>query len=249
MLYFLYNNRKRIFYISLFSFIGLLVFYFMPGDFLKSIEPEWAAISISILIGLAGIFRIDQWVFKAKLKISIKLEPPDCHKIDIKTITGWRQGVYYLRFRIINTGNKEAKNVQVFLKDVMIFNDLSLKYEDNEDFLPLNLKWAHIGGHIMGTIPSKLFKHCDFGYLCDSDQKHRLLDTFNLEDDSNIILKLDTIVDPNTGSNIIKPGKYKIVVFVSAEDVKTIKKEFIFELRDAWSEDQGEMFLEYIKIN
>ena len=190
------------------------------------VNPEWAAAFVALFLGLAGIFELENRIFRPKLKIFIKMSPPDCHPIDMKDGQGKiSASVYYLRFRIENVGKKEAKDVQVMMTRLEEFNGQNFVMKDS--FLPLNLTWSNIGGYSVQSIPTHTFRHCDFGYITEGSHMNMILSSFGLKSNGfKAILKTDTIVQPNTGSHIIFPGKYKLWVNVSASNADTIEKVF-----------------------
>lgn len=210
---------------------------------LNLFSPEWVAILVSILIGLAGLFEVKTWFFKPKLKISINLIPPDCHRIGLKNPTNGNlvASVFYLRLRINNEGNREGKNVQVMLAELETFEGGTFKIQ--ESFLPLNLKWSHFGIDTMQSIPSGVFRHCDLGFLTGGHYKEALLKSFSLSRDSKVVLKTDTIVEPNTGSHIIFPGIHRLTIYVSVSNGITIKKKFEINLKNEWDESKLEKLI------
>lgn len=203
----------------------------------------WVGIIVAILIGLAGIFEAKNWIFKPKLCISIDLTPPDCHMVPLtrKGTDEVIDNVYYLRFRIDNNdGIREARDVQVMATELYKFSDREYKKVDS--FLPLNLVWSHMhemameNRMTMKTIPAGVFRHCDLGYLTHNSWKDQLLNLYHLGKQANVILKMDTIVEPNTGSHIVFPGKYRLTVHISASNAKPLRKVFQIEIKDIWSE-------------
>jgi len=190
------------------------------------VNPEWAAALVALLLGLAGIFEVEDRIFRPKLKISIRMSPPDCHPVGMKDKVGRTFArVYYLRFRVENIGKKEAKDVQVMMTKLEEFD--GHKFAVKDSFLPLNLTWSNIGGYSVQSIPIRTFRHCDFGYVADGAYMNNILSNFGLgSNGSQAILKTDTIVEPNTGSHIILPGRYKLWVNVSASNADTIERVF-----------------------
>jgi ABC-type phosphate transport system substrate-binding protein len=70
--------------------------------------------------------------------------------------------------------------------------------------------------------------------------------------DNRAILILDTMIQPNPVAsgeipNVIKPGKYRFELLLSGDNVKTLRKIWGLEF-DKWSDDEGEMLNNHIKI-
>ena len=117
------------------------------------------------------------------------------------------------------------------------------EYKKVDSFLPLNLVWSHMhemttmeNRMTMKTIPAGVFHHCDLGYLTHNRWKDKLLSAYPLKQQAEVILKMDTIVEPNTGSHIVFPGKYRLTIHVSASNAKMLRKVYQIEIKNIWSE-------------
>ena len=215
--------------------------------------PEWVAIFVAffsiLFLGFIAIFQ--DWIRscfrKPKLKISIKLEPPDSHKIAFrKRETGeFVCDSYYFRFNIENEGNCHMEDVDVIATEKWQKNEDG-KYEKDHNFLPLNLVWSHIRKQTMPRIYRQLFKYCDFGHIIES--KYANLERFGIPQSSKIIFRLDVAIEPNTGSHIIKPGDYKIKIKIAANNLKPKTKIYNLIFKDEWLDDEREMFAGNISI-
>lgn len=213
------------------------------------ISPEWVAIISALLLGIGGTFR--DWVIycfkKPKLKIEFKLEPPYSHKIDFRVPTTGEFvcDSYYFRLKIKNEGNYQMEGVEVTAAELYQKNENG-QYEKMKDFLPLNLVWSHVRRITMPRIYRQLYRYCDFGHIIES--KYANLDRFGIGDSSNIVFRLDTVVEPNTGSHILKPGDYKIKIIVAAKNVKTQSKIYNLIIKDEWTDNEEEMLSRNISI-
>jgi hypothetical protein len=108
-------------------------------------------------------------------------------------------------------------------------------------FMPMNLKWSHFEGK-KRSIPRGLFRHCDFG----SFQPKYINNT-------HTILRLDTAVQPNKVSdgeipNMIEAGKYEFELMLSGVNSNFIRKRWILEFDEDWSDDESEMLHNHISI-
>jgi len=160
-------------------------------------DPQWWAIIIALLLGILGLFqdRIRRLFKKPKLKLSIKKEPPDCHKTTRRNIqTGESKGdCYYMRLKIDNSGNDQMENVEVMVVEVEK-KDSNRGFEKITNFLPMNLEWSYYKRPTMSLILPKFFKHCDLGYIIKSDNAN--LQTYGRRKKSEIVLVIDILKKP-----------------------------------------------------
>jgi len=77
------------------------------------------AVVIALILAIWGD-PIRAWAFRPKLDISIKMKPPDCHRIQttLEGLPGGRTAkleTYYCRMQVWNRGNQQARNVIAYL--------------------------------------------------------------------------------------------------------------------------------------
>jgi hypothetical protein len=211
---------------------------------------QWLSVLIALLLGLIGIFKVQDLIsnnlHRAILKVGIKLEPPDSLKIAMRNSqTGqFYYDVYYLRLRIENIGNSLMEEVEVIASELYKKRNNN-RYSKVNSFLPMNLKWANFGELTMPKIQSKIFKHCDLGHIVESVNVP--LAVYGLPTTSNVVIVLDTQVTPNTGSNILLPGEYKIKLVFAANNLSKTTW-FKLVIRNAWSTNEQLMFANNISI-
>lgn len=221
-------------------------------------DPSWWTALIALLLGVAGIFNLADFIKekrskKPKLAVSIKLDSPDCLKIAVTNILTGQQlyDTYYLRFKVENTGDYRMEDVEVVALDLYKKRNNN-RYSKAKWFLPMNLKWANVGEVTMPKIQPYLHKHCDFGHIIQNpnpfaDENNRL-QSFGLNGRSNVVLVLDTSATPNTGSNYILPGEYKIKLAFAANNFKPIIYWYKFKLEDQWDTNEQQMLANNIKV-
>lgn len=246
------NKTKKQVYLKFTLFFGTIILGFLGLVLLtcyKYVEPGLTAATIALVLGIAGVFRenIHRVFFGPDLELEIYLESPDCHKVELKDPQGERiDDTYYFRFKIENSGNREARNVQVMMTKLEL--EKNGEYEIVKDFLPLNLVWSHYRTDTMQTIPADCFKYCDFGHIIQGRYKDKILHCFGLSRSANIVLKTDVVIEPNTGSHIIFPGDYRISVHLSSINCKSIQETFELSIKDIWDDDEKRMLRENISI-
>lgn len=194
---------------------------------------------ITFLAVLVALFqeRIKDWFNLAHLDLNINLDPPDCHQIDLTDQSrAFLSKCIYLRIRVINFKGKTAKNVEIIASNLWRYDNDT--YNVVKTFLPMNLRWSHLH-RAKEVVPPKSFRFCDLGPI-------RPLQ-------SNVVLKLDTIVQPNPVSggvlpNVLEAGKYKLELLISGDNTKPKIYTWIIEFSDQWSDDE-DIMLERIRID
>ena len=154
---------------------------------------------------------------------------------------------YYLRARIKNTGNYQLEDVEAMAIE-LTRKEPTGQFKNVENFLPLNLVWAHSRGKEITKpkIQPKMFKFLDFGHISQfKDVDTRALGISAI---GNTLLVLDVEVSPNTGSHLILPGEYRIKLVFAANNLSPINKIYSLIIADKWTEDQKEMLENYIFI-
>lgn len=203
---------------------------------------------VALLLGVLGIFQdwIRSWFRNPRIKVSIKVAPPDCHKTSFYRSDVDRKvcDTYYFRFRVENTGNFYAEDVEAMITEV--YKKDGGQYKKVMEFLPLNLVWSHYRQITIPKIQPKLFKHLDLGYILKPETEY--LTRFNIRERPNVIFELDVAVRPNTGSHILIPGDYKIKIIFAANNHKPVEKIYSLTIKDAWSDDEGEMLNDNVSI-
>lgn len=197
---------------------------------------------VAVLLGLAGIFKVDEIIkkrrFKPVLTVQMKPEPPDCLKIPMADSTGKRWDVYYYRFRVINNGNLQMEEVEVVAEELHK-KDGQGQYAKINNFLPMNIVWEQTHLVTRPKIQPKLFKHCDFGHIRKTQDID--LTPFGISSNSNVVLILSTEVTPFNGSNILLPGTYKIKLIFAATNLEPAVKWYELTFLDMWDNNEQQM--------
>lgn len=215
-------------------------------------DSQWWAIIVALLLGVAGIFQ--EWIRaifkKPKLLVSIKLSPPDCHKIALRSQPHGQFicDTYYFRFKVTNEGNYPMEEIEVLAAE--LFRKNNGRYNKVNNFLPINLHWAHNHVVTMGKIQPKLFKHCDFGHILQTNTElgQKIISYYGFNTNAKVFMQLDTFIEPNTGSHILLPGGYKIKLVFSANNVSPHEIWYKLNIKDKWTDNENEMLRDNIEI-
>lgn len=140
---------------------------------------------------------------------------------------------YYFRLKLLNNGNIDALNVQIMLNNCEKYDDVSKRYLQLNNFLPMNLCWSYHDKRtaVEERIAPKMEKYCDLVHIINDKQDEMIFDTL-LWVDSN-----------HKASNIFKKGRYKIELMYGASNFPTKSKTFEFEYSGNWNDG-----IEQIKI-
>jgi hypothetical protein len=221
---------------------------------------QWFAALATFSAVLVALFKDEFLRFRRrpKLEPSIKLASPDCHKTHlnyqlIPTSIFGRTECYYLRLWIENRGKTRAEKVQVFAAK------LSRKNADGsfaivEDFLPMNLRWAHAetapnGVEIFADgISPQMGKHCDLGHIVNPAARVIVGEDLPTVPTGKTLLALDLEVRPNTMSHLIPPGTYQLELRVAGANCSPVKRIIEITLTGEWFDDQNRMFSEGLGI-
>jgi hypothetical protein len=208
----------------------------------------------TIILALVAIFgrSIGRWLRRPKLKIKVISEPPHCHKTMLTKPGGGAFLVvpidcYYFRIWVENNGKTSAKNVEVFAKRLLRYNNQNKPVTVNT-FIPINLKWTHLGQMLFPEIHSGTGKHCDIFHVVHPD-KRTLFEGEYIKrgltiGEKKIILSFDTIVQSNRKGYLQPPGKYKLEIVVAAGNAKPISKNIFIETDGKWYSNEEKMLTE-----
>ena len=130
---------------------------------------QWAGAIGTFAAVLVALFKdefLRRWQ-KPELRAAITLAPPDCHKTRITRLPdGFSAECYYLRLWVENIGKTRAEIIQVFVAK-LLRKTTGGSFREVEEFLPMNLKWAHGGEIFAPGISPTMGKHCDLGRVID----------------------------------------------------------------------------------
>ncbi len=211
---------------------------------------QWFGGSATFLAVLVALFKEQVLRFwrKPKLKVSIALSPPDCHKTQITRLPdGFSADCYYLRLWIENFGKTRAETIQVFVAK-LLRKSADGRFREVEDFLPMNLKWAHGGEVFAPGISPTMGKHCDLGRLIDPQDHKQFGDDLEGMQDNQTILALDLEFLPATKSHLIRPGTYQLQLKIAASNCAVVNKTLELTITGSWFPEENRMFREGLGI-
>ena len=221
----------------------------------KSELATWLGAGLTFLAVLVALIKeeLQRLWRRPVLDVSVKTEPPDCHKSktlysDPKTGSVLGEGdCYYLRLWVHNKGNLPATNVQVFGSG-LFQETVPNKFISVDNFLPMNLRWAHTKEILRDRIAPKMGRHCDLGHIADPKLKHLHKETKPGVPNDKTALFLDLEVLPFTLVHLLQPGSYKLNLIISADNSSPVKKVVKIMHSGNWFEDENKMFTKGIGL-
>jgi hypothetical protein len=220
------------------------------AQWVESIATTVAVIGALII----AIFqdRMRAWVMRPELDASVDTKSPDCLKIDygIWASPGKLLAVgnsYYLRIKVENKGKMAAESVEVFA-DRLLRLHADGSFQEVKTFLPMNLKWANIDEAVLPVLhPHHTYRHCNVAHIIKPEHRSRF--SVQAEDKQfpdvppeKTILSFDTSVKAHTMSHLAPPGKYHLVVVLSAANAEPVEKTLEINLTGDWYDSEPKMF-------
>ncbi|MCU0225870.1 MAG: hypothetical protein MUF27_17790 [Acidobacteria bacterium] len=227
----------------------------------SSEAAAWSGAIATLLAVLMALFKEDitSWWRRPKLEVLVRLAPPDCHKTELNIVNqATRQLLgswpcYYLRIWVENRGIRRADQVQVFVSQ-LLRRRADGTFAPDDQFLPMNLKWAHSqqrpeGPEIFAEgISRDMGKHCDLGHIPHPNMRKRTGEVLAGVPDDQVIVRLDLEVEPNTKSHLLPPGVYRLVLKVAAANDRPVTKILELSIAGKWFDDERKMFTEGVGL-
>lgn len=224
--------------------------YGVVTDWLTAIGTLAAVVAALVL----AIFHehLRQWLWRPKLEILLENRPPDCHLTVMTNLATREQAdCYYFRIRVRNSGKASAENVQVFIEEVRE-QRADGTFESWTEFLPLNLLWAHYRNIDFPSIPPSVYKHCDLGHILSPTKRSR----FPGEDHNRIsgleasvtVFSLDLAVKPATGTYLLRPGRYRIVLVAAGSNGPLVRRTIELSLTGQWFSEETQMLTQGVGL-
>lgn len=220
---------------------------------------QWTGATATFLAVLVALFKDEflRWRRKPKLRLSVSLAPPDCHKTSLtyvvqKTAPTYRElDCYYLRLWVENAGKTRAERVQVFVAKLSR-RSADGSFKDVDQFLPMNLRWSHAGSKapeiFTEGISPQMGRHCDLGKVVDPSFRKEVGYDLPTLADNETVLALDLEVQPNTRSHLVSPGVYHLTLRVAGANCPPRTHVLELTLTGKWFADEPRMFTDGLGI-
>lgn len=213
------------------------------------IEPAWLTAISTIVLALAAtitVFRdeLRRLIHHPDFDIAFTPQQSDCRIVPITWPSG-NADAHYIRCRIKNTGKISAQDVEVAIAR-MFREDASGNFIPYESSVLMNLLWSHRNSHVLTQLPPETERYITLGHVTDPAQRAYIPGG---EDDpqrdiapGKTLFCLETFVRSNTREYLLDPGRYRIVLEVSAANARP--KQFAFSLHHTgdWFPDEARMY-------
>jgi len=194
---------------------------------------------VALVVAIVALFKdpIMAYVFRPRLHIEFdQTNGADFHRIPVNFVANSGELVgqvpsYYARLRVRNTKGSTAQMVEVSVISLSR-RDLSGTYVPIGTFLPLNLKWSHVGTTHRERIPRTVTKYCDLLHMLQPGLPNS---------PASLLAELDLEVQPSSGTGILAPGFYKLVVQVAAGNASAKNTNVYLCVREAWADTAAGM--------
>lgn len=220
---------------------------------------NWTAIEAigTVAAVVVALFYRDirDWIRRPRLVIlPIESGPPDWVKVPTarrRLDTGEviaEADSYYLRMRVRNEGHTRAEQVEVFAAKLLKEQDGKLS--EVENFIPMNLEWAHRGAALPGLSPDA-YRYCAIAAIYDPKKRPQ----FPPQDEEwpdvprdKTILSL-RVENPTNAKGYLQPsGTYRLELELGAANARPKEKTLEITLSGTWYDDEDEMFSEGVRI-
>ena len=216
------------------------------------VVTDWIVAGGTLVLAAVAIFQetIRGWFYRPTFSVTTSTEPPHCVSVPVANALGPLGDLIYLRVWIENTGNAEARNVEVYASELRRLRAVG-SWERVEAFPIMNLRWANAGGTMYWPIiVPGMGKHCDVAHITDPARRAALR-----EDSPKLSLgadkasmAFDLIAAPNHKGHIVGPGQYQLDILVAAENAMPVMKTLQISLDGKWDPDEATMLRDHVGI-
>jgi hypothetical protein len=211
----------------------------------------WAAVVVALFWP-----PIQGWFMRPKLSIRATPERQSFHKTVARSNVDARISFacYYYRLDVVNDGRSAAREVEVFARAAFRLHENG-GWEKDERFLPQWFCWAtwrelqHERRVFMPVIPPRSTRYVDFAHVVDPAGRN----AFELENDpavptASAILSLDVAIRYMRLGHLLGPGKYALVVEVSASNAEP--EAFVVAVNNpgVWDLNESNMLSRGVKV-
>jgi hypothetical protein len=208
---------------------------------------NWAAVA-TFTAAFVALFRDEIRAIWSKPRFAVlaKLASPHCHlseltRRDKSGTVVWRQPCYYLRLWIENEGRSAAEGVQVFVAK-LLREHADNEFREESAFLPMNLKWSHTGEVFAKRIAAGMGRHCDLVSIVHPAGKAEAGFELPSGPTKGVIGRLELEAVPNTRSDLLKPGNYRLVLKVASSNTKPNVVTIQLKIKGGWADTEAAMF-------
>jgi hypothetical protein len=208
---------------------------------------QWVGALGTILAVIVALSkdRILEWLHKPEFEVTCANKIPWTVKV-WTTVWPWKRApeprrpwmgdCYFVRVKIVNTGKRRARKVQVSASNLAKRGADSKTFEDMPTLLPLNMKWANSPPDeavaILDGISSGMSAFCDIVSVCDPGNFNQSRPAPN-----ETVAQLQTEVSISD----LGPGTYQLTLRIAAANVAPVERIVEFAHSGVWTPDDNVM--------
>ena len=224
----------------------------------------------SLFLGAAAILgpaisdAIKRKWFAPVITPSFKQQPPFCQKTEYLPIDRsrigkddlwgvgdlWKYGgqpVYFIRFRVENTGKSRLNNCEAVIEQLYIY-DSAGNPQKVDGFTDVSLVWADSDKAYVIDIGPNRPKYCNIGHIASKKYQEKIESSkfIDIGEVKNNPLRFffELAYHPNSQPNCLIPGKYAIKVVLYSDNADKIELFFEIVWSGNWKDNISEMFRE-----
>jgi hypothetical protein len=239
----------------------------MPSDknFLGDL-PTWVTAIATLLLAALALFQdfFRRLVWKPKLELEVHPRPPDFHRTEwtysvlqrvhdvvtnktVERTVQMSSPCYYFRVRVTNKGNCEAKDVEVYAKELQELE--GGEFRSVPRFSPMDLLWADVRTPVMPNLIPELPKLCDLAHIVAPSERDYLGHDLPGVDEEQSILALDLQVTPNSKGHLIGPGHYRLTLALAAANATPSDYVLDITVTGDWYDEPDRMFVNGVRFH
>src|SRR6267142_2680479 len=227
--------------------------------------PTWVTAIATLLLAALALFQdfLRRLVWKPKLELDIHPRPPDFHRTEwahsilqsvydastkevVQRTLQLSSPCYYFRIRVMNKGNCEAKDVEIYAKDLQEL--VEGEFRSVPRFSPMDLLWADVRTPVLPILIPELPKLCDLAHMVAPSAKDYLDLDLQGVDKTKAILVLDLQVTPNSKGHLIGPGHYRLALALAAANATPCEYVLDITVTGDWYDEADKMFADGVRF-
>lgn len=219
---------------------------------------HWILMLTALFLGACALFVpylaeiVKRKAFSPNLKILFELAPPFCHR------TSWRsppgsstqieEPVYYFRFQVVNEGKTQARQCEVVLENLWIY-DSANNPQLYPNFSSVNMIWVGASNEFINVNPNRRV-FCDIGHISSANyqreiEQNKFIDIPGYRgNDLRFVSDLRHIF--YSQPNCLGPGRYILQFGLYSENAGYQKEFFDISWSGRWQGGDVEMFREIV---
>lgn len=193
---------------------------------------------VALVVAMIALIKdpLVAWIFGPRLHVEFdQTNGADLHQIPVNhyadAMLVAQTPAYFARLRVFNTGWSTAEMVELSVIE-LYRRDVSGTYLRSDTFLPLNLKWSHIGTTYRERIPQTVMKYCDLFHIWKPGLPYST---------SSLVAVLELEVQRSSGTGRLQPGFYKLVVQIAAANARATNVTFYLSVPSTWADNVAGM--------